>query len=172
MGNTCQNVCLDSLMTTGGESARGTDKKKQERTPGETKKLTRTCATLCSQKTRVRLGGSGQINWKSVASEDAPVKATRTGLRRPKTAGRERSLGKMRGVISKRGNKKKESSTAKSNWAKAHNGKVHTRRGGDARQASQVHGWQTRSFGAAILILGRPLRAASGSRPRENAVVP
>lgn len=139
---------------------------------------------LFSEDARVRLGGSGKINWKSVASEGTPVERTRTGLRRPKAAGRERSLGKMRGdyFTSKRSNgrkkkKKEEKHSETPNWAKPHNGTgrcIHDCwrvRSGDARQASQVQGWQTRSLGAAILILGMA-GAASGSRARENAVVP
>lgn len=91
---------------------------------------------LFSEDARVRLGGSGKINWKSVASEGTPVERTRTGLRRPKAAGRERSLGKMRGdyFTSKRSNgrkKKKKGRKAQRNSqlgkTAQRNGKVHTR---------------------------------------------
>lgn len=73
---------------------------------------------LFSEDARVRLGGSGKINWKSVASEGTPVERTRTGLLRPKAAGRERSLGKMRGdyFTAKRSNgRKKEKTKAQRN---------------------------------------------------------
>lgn len=134
----------------------------------------------------VRLGGSGKINWKSVASEDAPVKAdshrpaaTRSRRKRKITGKKcEEAISRRSAATGEKKKMKKKKNTAKPNCAKPHNGTgrcTHAcwgARGDDARQASQVHGWQTRSFGVAILILGWPLRAASGSRPRENAVVP
>lgn len=70
------------------------------------------------------------------------------------------------------GRKKKKSRSENPDWAT----KPHNRTGrcmpehaasGDARQASQVQGWQTRSLGAAILILGDGRGGQRETCPRE-----
>lgn len=126
---------------------------------------------MFSEDCRARLSGSEKINWKSIASEGTPVKTTRT-------AGRERSLpDKMRGDLfhfeaQQWAERKKKSRSENPDWAT----KPHNRTGrcmpehaasGDARQASQVQGWQTRSLGAAILILGDGRGGQRETCPRE-----
>lgn len=87
-------VGRESALATVVRGLKKKKKKKQEQTPAkQTKKKKNPRATLCSQKTlsRVRLGGSGQINGNSVASsEGTAVKTTRTGL--PSTESRRQGM--------------------------------------------------------------------------------
>lgn len=132
---------------------------------------------MFSEDCRARLSGSEKINWKSIASEGTPVKTTRTGHddRKP-PAEKDPFQTKCEETYfpSKRSNEQKEKKSRSENpdWAT----KPHNRTGrcmpehaasGDARQASQVQGWQTRSLGAAILILGDGRGGQRETCPRE-----
>lgn len=90
----------------------------------------------------MRLGGSGKINWKSVASEDAPVKAdshrpaaTRSRRKRKITGKKcEEAISRRSAATGEKKKKKKKHSETQLCKTAQRNGKVHTRLLGSTRR--------------------------------------